>query len=72
MSLGTRKHLEVAMELRLTGKEEDLLRELLQEHHKHLLHEINKTSHREFKTDLRNRCTLVEGMMEKLRAVRAA
>lgn len=36
------KYLEVAMELRLTDKEEELLREILQEHHKHLLHEINR------------------------------
>ena len=57
------------MELRLTGKEEDLLRELLEEHQKHLLHEINKAHHHEFKTSLRNRCTVVEGMIEKLQAV---
>ncbi len=42
------------MELRLTDKEEELLRELLQDHHKHLLHEINKADHHEFKTGLRN------------------
>lgn len=57
------------MELRLTGKEEDLLLELLEEHQKHLLHEINKADHHEFKTSLRNRCTLVEAMIEKLQAV---
>jgi len=57
------------MELRLTSREEDLLRELLEEHQKHLLHEINKADHHEFKTNLRNRCTLVEGMIEKLQAV---
>lgn len=60
------------MMLRLTENEEELLRELLQEHHKHLLHEINKASHREFKADLRNRCAAVEAMMEKLQAVHAA
>ena len=37
------------MELRLTDKEEELLRELLEEHQKHLLHEINKADHHEFK-----------------------
>jgi hypothetical protein len=63
---------EVAMELRLTEREEELLRELLQEHYKHLLHEINKASHREFKTDLRNRCAIVEAMIEKLQAVHSA
>jgi len=60
------------MELRLTDKEEGLLRELLQEHHKHLLHEINKASHREFKVELRSRCAIVEGMIEKLQVARAA
>jgi hypothetical protein len=68
---GTWKCLEVAMELRLTEKEEELLRELLQEHHKHLLHEINKADHHEFKTSLRKRCTMVEGIIEKLQAVHA-
>jgi len=57
------------MELRLTDKEEELLRELLQEHHKHLLHEINKAHHHEFKTTLRHRCTTLEGLMEKLQPV---
>jgi hypothetical protein len=61
--------MEVAMELRLTDKEEELLRELLQDHHKHLLHEINKAHHHEFKDGLRNRCTMVEQIVEKLQAV---
>jgi hypothetical protein len=64
--------MEVAMELRLTDKEEDLLRELLQDHHKHLLHEINKADHHEFKARLRNRCSMVEEVIEKLHAVRSA
>ena len=59
------------MELRLTEKEEELLREVLQDHHKHVLHEINKAHHYEFKTALRNRCTVLEGIMEKLQAVHA-
>jgi len=53
------------MELRLTDKEHDLLIEILHEQHKHLLHEIAKTSHREFKTTLRDRCEVLEGLMRK-------
>jgi len=60
------------MELRLTDEEEELLLELLQEQHKHLLHEINKAHHHDFKASLRNRCTMVEGMIENLRAVHSA
>jgi len=54
------------MELRLTDKEHDLLLELLQERHKHLLHDIAKADHHEFKTALRERCTTLEGVLEKL------
>ncbi len=57
------------MELRLTDKEEELLRELLQDHHKHLIHEINKADHHEFKSTLRHRCTMVEGLIDKLQMV---
>ena len=57
------------MELRLTDKEEQLLQELLNDHHKHLLHEINKAHHHEFKEGLRNRCTMVEQILENLQAV---
>lgn len=57
------------MELRLSDKEEELLRELLQEHQKHLLHEINKADHHEFKSSLRRRYTMVEGLIEKLQLV---
>lgn len=54
------------MELRLTDKEAELLLELLQDHQQHLLHEINKADHHEFKTGLRNRYTTVEGLLDKL------
>ena len=56
------------MELRLTDKEQDLLLELLQEWHKHLLHDIAKADHRDFRTALRDRCDTLEGVLEKLRA----
>lgn len=55
------------MDLRLTDKEHDLLLELLQEQHKHLLHDIAKADHHEFRETLRDRCTALEGMLEKLR-----
>jgi hypothetical protein len=63
--------MEADMELRLTEKEEELLQELLEEDHKHLLREINKAHHREFKTNLRHRCTMVEDIIEKLQVVHA-
>lgn len=54
------------MELRLTDKEHELLLELLQEQHKHLLREIAKADHHEFKLALRQRCTVLEAIMGKL------
>jgi len=56
------------MELRLTEQEKQLLTELLQEQHKHLLHEIARAHHHDFKVTLRDRCTVLEGMMEKMGA----
>jgi len=56
------------MELRLTDQEHDLLLELLQEQHKHLLHDIAKADHHQFRQALRDRCTALEGVLEKLRA----
>jgi len=60
------------MELRLTEKEHELLLQLLQEQHKHLLHEIAKADHHQFRTELRGRCTVLEGMMAKLKEPVAA
>ncbi len=54
------------MELRLTDKEHDLLLEFLQERHKHLLHDIAKADHHEFRAALRERCNMLEGVLEKL------
>ena len=54
------------MELRLTDKEQELLLELLSEQQKHLLHQINKAHHHDFKVALRERCTLLEGMLRRL------
>jgi hypothetical protein len=55
------------MELRLTDKERELLLELLNEQQKHLLHQINKASHYDFKVALRERCTLLEGIQQRLK-----
>lgn len=54
------------MELRLTEKEHRLLLEILQEQHKHLLHEIAKADHHEFKVALRHRCDTLEEIMHKV------
>jgi hypothetical protein len=60
---------EVAMmELRLTAEEEELLLDLLQEHQTHLLREIAKADHYEFRDGLRNRCTVLEAILDKLQA----
>lgn len=55
------------MELRLTDKERELLVELLNEQQKHLLHQINKASHHDFKIALRERCTLLENIQQRLK-----
>lgn len=55
------------MELRLTDNEHELLLELLTEQHKHLLHEINKAHHHDAKTFLRQRCTTVEDILQRLK-----
>jgi hypothetical protein len=56
------------MELRLTAEEEELLLNLLQEHQTHLLREIAKADHHEFRAGLRNRCTVLETILDKLQA----
>ncbi len=56
------------MELRLTDNEYELLAELLQEEHRHIAREIPKAYHYEFKTALRDRCSLLESILQKLGA----
>ena len=53
-------------ELQLTAEEEDLLLDLLQEQQTHLLREIAKADHHEFRDGLRNRCTVLEAILAKL------
>jgi hypothetical protein len=55
-------------ELRLTAEEEDLLLDLLQEQQTHLLREIAKADHHEFRDGLRNRCTVLEAILAKVQA----
>jgi hypothetical protein len=56
------------MELQLTSHEKELLLELLQERHKSLIHEISRTDHRDFKHELQQRCSMLEGILGKLQA----
>jgi hypothetical protein len=57
---------DAMMELRLTAEEEDLLRDLLQEYQTHLLREIAKADHHEFRDGLRNRFNVLEAILDKL------
>jgi len=66
MASQSQGQLEVSMELQLTDKEHELLTELLQDQQKHLLYEIAKAYHYEFKTVLRERCGVLEGILHKL------
>jgi len=56
------------MELRLTAEEEDLLQDVLQEYQTHLLHEIAKADHHEFRDGLRKRFVVLEAIVNKLQA----
>ncbi len=55
------------MELRLTDREVELLVGLLKEQQKHLLHQIAKADHYEFKAGLRDQCNVLEGILDKLK-----
>jgi hypothetical protein len=54
------------MELRLTLEEERLLAEVLRQYQRELRLEISHTDHYEFKSKLRERAHLLEGVLEKL------
>lgn len=54
------------MELIFTPEEHELVTEILEEHHRELLREICRTEHREFKTVLRRREEMVQGVLNKL------
>lgn len=56
------------MELQLTESELDLLVRILEEREAEFLHEIAKTDHHEFKRGLRQRCELLENILDRLKA----
>lgn len=55
------------METNFTTSEKEMLIMLLQKEEKTLHIEINHASHREFKLQLKERLTMITGMLEKLR-----
>ena len=64
--LDCRLRSEAAMELRLTLQEEQLVAEVLRQYQRELRLEISHTDHHEFKSKLRERAQLLEGVLEKL------
>ena len=54
------------MELRLTVDEQQLIADVLRRYQHELMLEISHTDHREFKTSLRERERMLEGLLEKL------
>jgi hypothetical protein len=57
------------MELTLTPEEQELLVNILEQHHRELLNEIWHTHHREFKLTLRSDEKLLESLLARLREV---
>lgn len=53
------------MEIPFTAPEEELIREILDEHYNELLLEIAKANHREFKLDLKRKAELLESVLKK-------
>lgn len=60
------------MELRLSPQEHRLMLEILEDRYKNLIHEIARTDHREFKHDLQTRCSLIEDIIKRMKAVETA
>ncbi len=54
------------MDLKLTLDEEDLIKEILEEHYRELLLEIARTDHREFRLDLRQKEQVLKSVLDKL------
>lgn len=55
------------MELILNTEEQELLLNILEQHHQELLREIAHTNHRQFKQGLRQNEKLLDSMMNRLR-----
>jgi hypothetical protein len=60
------------MELKLSVEEEELIKEILEEHHRELLMEIARADHREFKHDLRKKEQVLRSVLNKVCAVAPA
>jgi len=60
------------MDLKLTSDEEELVKEMLEEHYRELLMEIARTDHREFKLDLRKKEQVLKSVLNKLSAAASA
>jgi len=56
------------MELTLTCDEEELMREVLEEHHRQLIREIARARHHEFKCALKSKEKMIESVVDKLQA----
>ncbi len=56
------------MELQLTEQEKELVVHLLSHRYRELMHEVSKTSHRDFKNLLKQDEKAIEQLMEKLGA----
>ena len=54
------------MELTLSPTEHRLLLEILEEHHRELILEIARTTHRDFRTELRQKEKVLEEIFHKL------
>jgi hypothetical protein len=56
------------MELQLSDTERDLIVHVLSHRYRELMHEVSKTSHRDFKNMLKEDEKVIEELMEKLGA----
>ena len=54
------------METKFSPMEQELLLEILEEHHRELLREIARTKHRDFKHVLKRKEELLESIVHKL------
>lgn len=59
------------MELRLSDLESRLLVEILEDRDRNLIYEIARTDHREFKHELQDRCKMIEGILQRIKACEA-
>lgn len=54
------------MNLEITDEERELLDEIFEEKHKHMIHELNHTDTLDFERMLKQKINLLEGLMAKL------